>query len=408
MTHMARTAILWTILALIAVSPALAADKKPLLPAAAPIIGVRGGEGTSYATPQVGPAAECDGIVRQFVLMNPDIVAGEPVLLRLLLRSTTPETRREFQARMAFGTDVRVYVFPPEGQSPYEYLGLEQGSVVPNGILEMAGFEFFRFDFRIAVDKNTITGAAFEVPGQYKLRVELACIEAGKQMGTLDMGTFTLTVKEPQGQDAVALDILSEDFTVFEYIQLRTPSYPGGRDPMDANQLRLLERVLKDAPDSAVAPHVRIVMADYYMRQDDFDQAQQMLNTVQEEWSNTPLYDEALFTELRMGYVMQDQEKALATFNRVWGDPIATQVVFPKSPHWSTFVAPHLKEDVGTQWMIQEKPGPDPTAIGGQGGPTIQLDPEVQQMFGLPPELSAEEFNRALQFPVRAQDEGSE
>lgn len=359
-------------------------------------------EDSSYAHPQFGPVMECGSIDRQFVLANSKIVQGEPVLFRLVLESQQPRVKREFQARLAYGTDVQIFVDPPEGLRRYEYLGLEQGSVVPNGVLEMEGFSRFRFDFRLAVDEHTVTGAAFEEPGTYKLRVQLKCIIAGKPMGDLDMGEFTLEVEEATGDDAQALEILN-DYRIFEYFQLHTAQYPSGRAPLSGEQVRKLERVVELCPDAALRPHAMIVLADYYRRQGQPDQSIELLQQVRQRYAGTPLAQEALFAELRANMALRRDERARELFTQAWQDPVATQVIFPGGTYWSNFVKPFQKERQDTQWMVFSEPGEDPEMAGeGASGPTLKLDPEVRAQFGLPEEVTTDQLNEALNRAIRA------
>lgn len=389
-----------------------AEQDSPLVPAAAELVGLRDGrEGSAFEEPLFGPVLTCDEIDRQFVIMNPTIVEGEPLLLRLLLRTETPRVGREFHGRLAFGTGIRVVVIPPAGIRPYEYLGLEEGSLVPNNVLQMEGYKQYRYQFRMAVDQNTITGAAFAEPGQYELRISQECVVDGESIGMLDMGTFTITVKEAKGPDRCALDVLDADYEMFEYFQLRMSRYPNTSRPMSGAQAEKLMRIIDGCKGAALRPHAMIVMAEYYLREKDIEKSNAMLRRVIEEYPALPFHDEALFALLRNSYSDDDPWSSLAAFNEIWADPITTVLITPPSNNYKRFVVPFKmkSEDANTQWMLFAEPGTDPESESEDetqepAGPQLQLSEEMQDQFGLPEYVTQEELNDAMKQMMNARE----
>jgi hypothetical protein len=393
-------AIISTILLLSTISPLFAQTDTPLVGKAVDAAAIRPApKGSSYTNPQPGPVQECAGINRQFYLMNPTVVEGEPVLFRLVLQAIDPKTKPEFQGRMILGTDTQVHVFPPpeSGIVPYSFLGLNLGSVLPNSVLKFDGFTKYRHDFYLSVDKETISGAAFEFPGTYHLKVLMNCYYQGAPMGQLAMGTFVLEVKEAKDDDLMANEILSDDYTLFEYVQLRGASYPNLRDPMTEDQTKLLLQLIEKCPKAAIRPHAMILMASYYLHQKQPDKALELDKQIQSEYQDIPIYDEARFDEMAVHLTYRDDDKAFDIFNKIWADPYSTQIAYPGSSHYNKWIVPRLPKGDYTQWMITDADSPDPEMTKEQApGQMLNLSPEIQAQLGLSGTVTLEDFNEAL------------
>src|SRR5690606_8300538 len=94
-------------------------------------------------------------------------------------------------------------------------------SNVPTAVIELQWPEPVRFDFRMAWDQETVTGAAFDTPGEYVLRIGHTCRLKDAPPQKLLMGDFKITVLPPEGDDRKALDILDE-FHIFKAFQIRS------------------------------------------------------------------------------------------------------------------------------------------------------------------------------------------
>ncbi len=351
----------------------------PLLPPAAPRTGILPSPDSHYTNPQAGATNECANVERQFLLLNTEIVSGEPVEFRLLLKALEQGTGTEFIARLTIGTDIKFVIIPPVGQ-PYEYEGAGSGDTVPTAVLQMDEVEYFRYDFRLAMDRESISGAAFDMPGDYRIRVFLSCNKKNAEAVQMDMGTFTLNVAQPSGDDLKAFNILSTDYEVFEPIHTRALLDRRGEpsSTLKEKHRRLLQRVVDEAPSARLVPQALFVLAlDSYF-DGDIDKGNLLLDRVRSEYRDTPYYEEALFQQLKMAMTSGDEEATALAFRRIWQDPIASQLVYPNSNYWNFFVSA-TRTDSGTQWMIFEEPGEDP-----MDGRREQLDRLIEEHGGFP------------------------
>ncbi len=357
------------------------AQATPLLGGAvAPMSGVRPApDGSPFAKPFVGPTILCQGVERSLVVLNPEIVEGEPLLFRLLLRSTTPGRKQEFKARLSFGTDFNVNVFPPAGMAPYTYMGASRGTIVPTSTIEMTRVSAFRMPFRMAVDEETVTGAAFDRAGTFRLQFLLDCIAGDERPSRDVLAEVDVVVKPAEGDDKKALDILSSDHSVYTYIQLHTAGNGRDRAPIGDRRLALIKRVIDEAPTARVRPHAMFVLGDYLATTKTIDEGMVVYRRIITEYAGTPHEEDAWFSLLRCQSELMDYEAAFATFSRLWADPFYSQLIPPGGGYWRTYADPHLKTTVGGQWMIQDKPGPDPEddsvapAAGKPAAPTGAL-----------------------------------
>lgn len=362
-----------------------AEGRKTLLPPAASISSLLTPPGMpSFASPQVGPVVECDGVERQFVLLNPTIVQGEPVIFRLFLRSQRPTGKVEFKARMVFGADLNITVFPPNGGRPYDYMGLQLGTVTPNSVLEFDGFRDFRYDIRMASDENSVTGAAFDMPGEHRLSVMLVCRPMSGEPAPMNHGVFTLNVKPATGDDAKALQVLSEDYKIYEFLHLRGAGVRGTSRFLTKRQGETLERVVNEARTAAVRPSAMIVLADFYTSEGEHDKALAMYDQVIKDYPQSTFSDEARFAGAYLALARKDRNVAMDRFEELWQDPRIAGLIQSGNVFYNNFVKWRLPPTPGTQWMIQQQPGADPTFDTGQAqGPRIEFDPGVLESLGM-------------------------
>ncbi len=387
------------ILCLLAVLCFRGAEASPLLPPALPHSGL--GETVRYHGPEspeqkplFGPPVVYAGVERQIVVLNPEIVVGEPLHVRLLLRATEPETRPQFMARLAWGTDIRAFLIPPDSNRPYEFLGQRLGSNVPMGAVEFEDFTNMRLDFRMAMDRDAVTGAAFEIPGTYQMRVLHTGHGRGGSRQEFRLGDFEITVRQPEGDDARALEIL-DDYRVFELFQIRSTFHGSGRQIATEAHLEMLERLVEEVPSAALRPHAMVILAEHNRRIRDLERAYELYDRVAEEYAGSPLAEEATMARLRTTMAHEDLSESRRVFAQAWSDPRLTQLAYPNSPHWNMFVKNLLPEERGTQWMVFEKPGPDPE-MEHENGPRMVFSEEVQQMWGLPAEMEGSRFELPL------------
>ena len=347
--------------------------------AAAPDTGVlpMGAPNSRYpAVP--GPLVNCDEVKLQAILMTPTIVVGEPAIIRLVIRKEDPAIPIvEFRSRLAYGTDLHVFVTPPRGR-PYEYVGSKVGSQVPTGVVTLDKFNTYRLDYRMAMDKDTASGAAFEEPGVYRLRLVHECGSAMPNQNQTVLGEFSITVKGAEGDDAKALEFLN-DFQLFECIQGGNASYALGNKKLDASQVAMFQRIVDLTPKAALRPFAMQVLADYYMEQKETDKAVAILSKLIAEYPGTLQAEEATMRSISVLHTEGHEAEARARFNTAWQDPIISQLMLPGSPNWKRYVADYeAAPNTVTQWSLYELPEKDPPVFNPKAtGPTVTLTKEA-------------------------------
>lgn len=367
-----RTALAATALLLATMTAAA-----PVQQAALPFHGL----GPDAPAPQIGPMQECGVFQRQIVQLTPKATVGEPVYFRLLVTNKRVREDHEFRTTLSFGNDIKAFIMPPGGRV-YEYAGLRMGSAVPNSVVKMGGVRHFRFDMRLAMDDQTVTGAAFDIPGTYKIRFTMACRAEGENRGdTQLMGDFALEVTQPQGDDALALEILN-NFEIFRTFQARTTQL--GTQPLTtAADIRKLERVVKEAPAAAIRPHAMVILAQHYRREGDVDASLAMLDRVLADHPESLVAEEALLAKLNIAEAAGRRDLARQAYLQAWQDPKTGQVLIPGSWHYEAFVTP-TKPPANPQWMVMAEPWQKPEMLEREGMPRIVVSPEVQAEWGLP------------------------
>ena len=366
-------------------SPAApAAANNILTTPAASRTGIRDfGTAKALYKPVIGPRVRCGPVYLQVLLLTPTITAGEPVTFRLLI--SKPEGalgRVEFRSRLAFATDIRVYVIPQGRGRPYEYVGNAQGSNVPQGVIGLDKFDLYRIDYRMAMDKETVTGAAFDEPGTYTLRIMHNSTPEKEHEEFLALGDYTLIVKPAEGDDKKALDFV-QDPRLFECFQSLGARYALGSRLIDDNQAKSLQRIVDQAPKAVLRPYAMQVLADFArLVKSDKAKASDIARQIIEEYPGTLVADDAAFDRLRLAVDTDKEKNGFDIFRTVWRDPIQHQLVYPDSLNWKRFVSPFEKPMQATQWMVFDRaPAQDPemVATGNAGGPTLTLTPEAME-----------------------------
>ncbi|CAN5461554.1 hypothetical protein BH09SUM1_BH09SUM1_24220 [soil metagenome] len=387
---------------LVLLSAAATAHAAPLVAAASNAINLNGnGAGTDFAKPVLGEKVTCGGIERQIAVLNPSITVGEPLLLRLILRAEIPEKEPEFTAQLAYGTDFDIIIDPPGRVPPCHYHGTKAGTNVPTAVLNMAGMTTTRLDFRLAMDTDTVTGAAFDLVGDYTLQISLACRAKDAEATPMVLGTFTVHVADPIGDDRKALEMLGvrQDFSVFQSVQAHSAKLANQKQLVTPEQIKLFERAVEQAQKASIRAHLMFVLADHYDRNEHKTEASlAMLKRIAKDYPNTPFREEAIVDEQRLLHIAGRDDEAEALFRTMWQDPVMTAQLSPRSTTWKNYITPYI-ERVGTQWMLYDKPGLDPTLAGVSKGPRIILTKEVQDQLHLPEFVTPEQL-RGIQVPV--------
>ena len=377
---------------LAALLPAFAsAQGTPLVAAAAEPLGLtNGGAGTRFSNPVAGAKTTCGGTNRQLWLLNPTITVGEPVYMRLVVEAIDPTVKADFMAQLSYGADLQVAIAPPGGGRPYEFTGLKLGTTVPTAVVEMKDFSIFRIDFRIACDSESVSGAAFDIPGKYIIRFGLRCLDKAKAPETVLLGDYAVEVLPPSGEDAAAMALLQNP-AVFKAFQARGARL-GDKSLVTPDDVTQLRKLVETTPKSVLRPHAMAILADYEVSQKNTAGALKILRQMQAEYVNTPMADEAAFEELRLVMTGKNPAESFDLFSKIWAHPTRTQLVYPNSPLWKAYIEKRVPPPVGTQWVIQDEPGADPEMEGLTNSPRILVSPEVQRDWGLPAEMPAGSF----------------
>ncbi|MCC6545835.1 hypothetical protein IT570_01610 [Candidatus Sumerlaeota bacterium] len=343
---------------------AVAASDTGILPPGAP--------GARYQA-QEGPIMACGDTTLQAILVTPTVVVGEPVLFRLVIRKADRNRPTvEFRSRLAYGTDLRAYIIPQHGR-PYEYVGTQVGSQIPTGVVTLDRFNSYRIDYRIAMDKETVSGAAFEQPGVYGLRITHACAVGDEPVV---IGQFSINVKAAEGDDAKALGFLNE-YELFECLQVRSAKYALGAKKMTPEQVALFQRIVDQAPKAALRPYAMQVIAEYDIENNDVAKAAQVLGGVIDEYPGTIPAEESTMRLISLLHTNDKLEEARTLFLKAWQDPVLSQLMLPGSPNWKRYVAGFDQVTTARQWSLYDQPDKDPRMVGPSGGPRVTLMPEA-------------------------------
>jgi hypothetical protein len=371
-----------------------------LLPPAANGAAIPGnGQGTHYATPVFGPVQACADIERQLIILNPSLVVGEPLHARLVLRPMPTVPKATFTAQMVLGGDLRVYVFPPGRVPPYQYMGTNIGTTVPALSIELEGMSQTRLDLRFAFDRDTVSGALFDLPGTYRLRITLGCQEAQGERRELEMGTFAIEVTPGGPADTAALEVLEGNLDAFRLLNERITVNARGESTMTPAIQQAFEEVVAKHREARLRPHCMVLLADHISRHDQ-RRGFALLDQLEKEYPNTPFVQEAIIIRHRILGTTNDVAAIRSQYLRFWTDPTMTMLVQPKSPYYTEFIEPHMPK-TGTQWMLFEGPGPDPIGTGTDEGIRIALSEEVQELLGLPEFVTPEQL-RGVAIPFDA------
>ncbi|MEO8377367.1 MAG: hypothetical protein ABI579_06825, partial [Candidatus Sumerlaeota bacterium] len=334
-----------------AIAPASTAVRPMTAMAAAPEIGIlpMGAQGAQYEA-QPGQILACGNATAQMVLVKPTYVVGEPVFLRLVIRKRDKaQPSVEFRSRLAFGTDIHAYIIPDKGR-PYEYLGNQLGSTVPTGVITLDRFSTFRIDYRLAMDKNTVSGVPFEDPGVYVIKVTQSCGD-GDNAEPVALGDFTITVKAAEGDDAKALEFLN-DYRLFECFQTRSARYALGTRRLDAQQVALFQRVVDQAPKAALRPYAMQVIAEYFVDQDNRPKSIETYAKVIDEYPGSIVAEEATLRIISLLQLEGRDDEARQYFLSAWQSPTMSQLVLPGTPNWTKYVQPYQYVASAKQWSL--------------------------------------------------------
>lgn len=344
-------------LALIAAAAANASGEPRTNPAIADVAAApytsapQGKAAPGFSGAATGQWVECAGIRRRAIVMNPSLVAGQPLRVRIEVESLAiPGQEVEFQGRLLWGHDLQAVVDPPHAQ-PFAYVPVKTGSLVGNTVIQLTGKRRGRVDVELLADPDSVTGALFDTPGTYRVSLTQTCVVADKPpQGQLDLGTFEVTVAQASGEDRAALEYLSRDPA--DWLPLQTLA---GMTPA---QLKTYEDATKQFPTARLRPNLLFAIASAHMaRGGDPLKAMPFLEDLARTHPGHPLAEDARLRLLSVYRIAGDAAKESALFRELWQDPVAVQRLLMNPKVLGTYVAPPDRSR--TQWMLFENAGPD-------------------------------------------------
>lgn len=222
-------------------------------------------------------------------------------------------------------------IVPPDGK-PYEYAPWVAFSMLPGGFERAAGRLLPGEQYSAAVDLtyDGTRGTVLSRAGPYTIRGRYA-IRDGLPGGPVDARSdeLRLTVKEPEGVDRAAHDVLRKGARTHD------------RGPWNAaaEQRACYERALREFPRSRYAPYVRFYLAQVYDCDGTFSfrnlrgtkkgealirRAAGLFLVVAKEASGTPLGAEAIRLAASRFAGVGDVARAQALFEEAFTSPRAT------------------------------------------------------------------------------------
>lgn len=310
--------------------------------------------------PVDGPKVTCNFIDRQLRVLNPRVFVGQPLLIALNLDKLKPtDDRIEFMAALTFGRDIRAFVHPPAGP-PFEFKPENLAGLGRNNVLPMRQSRLMTLNMLLATDNDSVTGALFDRPGKYTIEFYLTCrgtnLPASEQVPQ-NLGTFAIEVVPPEGDDQKAVAILSDPSG---YAALQSLAWE------TAEQKQMLERIVAEAPKSALAPLALVSVINGNLAHARSDVAA-MRATVKlndqflAEHHDHPFARDMALRSVEILLALGDKDGAREAFVRIWTDPTFSPRIMEGDRIYNTFLTAKHEVAVPT-WDYY-----DPV-------PTVQLD----------------------------------
>lgn len=329
-----------------------------------------------FEEPQIGPWVTVGANLARVGILNPVVVEGQPIRIRFEISGNgAPGQVTEFTARMVFGADLAAEVRPPAGGA-FSYVPIQMGEFVGTSVYTLVRNQRVRMDLDLVMDGDSLTGALFDIPGEYRLRFFLRQPVPGSTTpAPLDLGPFTVTVRKAEGDDRRALDILSRDPEVFRSIHLPVN--------VPENHIATIREALDAAPAAAIRPWLLLALCDRELgsRSGDVFKALELARELDRTAPMHPLAEDARMRLLHYLSALGHKEEARRRFYTEWQNPMGSQRMLLGSKLVESWVGKEGSRQAGPTWFLLETPGPDPEppppprpnplevfAIGGEYG----------------------------------------
>ncbi|MCB2155519.1 hypothetical protein KQI84_11590 [bacterium] len=307
----------------------------------------------------------CAKVARSVRALNPTLTLGEPLVLQFRTVGMDPRSTVDFVAAMAFGNDVQVRVTPIEPSGyPFMFTPQRRPEAVPNSVFNLREGEEAELTLLMAHDYNSLSGAAFDTPGKYRLDISLVCKASNTQEGqtTEALGSLEVMVQEPRTEDdQIAWGLVSGHTGVFESLQAMSATRP--RDQ------KILLSVVEQAPNSVLRPYALLSVAtgkflEGRKNPEELEEAIKLLREFLDDYPHHFLADPAQTRMMLCYFERKDNEAARKLFVDMWTDPVHSIRMRPTDPLRRAFLG-EPPEDNTEQWMLFADPHaalePEPT-----------------------------------------------
>lgn len=279
-----------------------------------------------------GPPVPCGVVDRQVRFLNPYPVLGEPLLIQVRYtyrpnRVELPPAEVQAIMAMVWNTDIAATI-QPQGMRASTFDPGARGARGQRRAMTLREGRPQSAAAVLAYDKNTLSMAAFDAPGPHAVVVHSLCVppeaESQRLIGTPDnanewseLGGVVIEVREPEGDDAVAWDIL-EGTGAFQSIQEQRV--------VRTSHGELLRRVVREAPSAAVTPHALATLANTLViesRNDPEKLAEPLLLLEQllRDHVDSFAAPSAAVRAIDIHLLRGDEDAARALFRKAWEHP---------------------------------------------------------------------------------------
>ncbi|MDX2177588.1 MAG: hypothetical protein SF028_14080 [Candidatus Sumerlaeia bacterium] len=293
---------------------------------AAPMRAMAGGPAApGYDAPLSGEWVEGRGVHRRATLLNPRLPEGAPLRLRIEFENRAAE-KQEMRGQLLFGYDLIVRVTPPRTR-PFEYKPIAPGAIIPTTVLELAPGEINRRDWELLADPETVSGALFDWPGVWTVDVAMRALSKDEPPPhpVVVLGSFPVEVLPASGDDAAARKILGKDPS--SYLGIMAPNQ------MTPRHYDLVRQAAEAGPSAMIAPRLLFTAAFYETLSDDTRAAGlARLEALATGAAGTPVCEDVWVSLLNNRSSYKEEPATTRLFNRIWSDPVLTQVIPRDSP----------------------------------------------------------------------------
>ncbi len=304
---------------------------------------------------------QCLEVHRSVRVLNPDLVLGEPLIVEIKMKGDPiikkVEARADTISNFQIGQDIDVWIYPSSGQ-PFQYDQGRKTAVNPNLLIQLAKDEVFETRLLFAYDYNSLTGAFFDQPGNFKLLIRMVCknprsVESDdfQRIGFLDIN---VRKPEPRSDDAKALKIMESDPDLFQSIQLMSLVNPSHE--------KAIRAIIEQAPQSKLHPYALMTLANesFFVAKTNndpakFEEAIKLYDQFVALYPDHYAAPYALTRKIQSLRVLNREDEARQVFSEIWTHPQYSRVLRP-SDELNLWMFGPYEEPNEAEWMIFNQP----------------------------------------------------